>query len=107
MGKISSIGFAVPIIFMVVAPFLVGISYKIPFFIALIIDFIATDTNERRKGIASDMIAFTENEFTGFSKLRVGTQISNLPSLRLYEKLNFQICASDYIFHFHHSPNAK
>lgn len=73
----------------------------------LTIDLIATDAKERRKGIASDMIAFAVTELTGFSKLRVGTQISNIPSLRLYEKLNFQICASDYIFHFHHSPNTE
>jgi MFS family permease len=38
MGKISSIGFAVPIIFIVLVPFLVSISYKVPFLIALIID---------------------------------------------------------------------
>ncbi|MFZ5391335.1 MAG: MFS transporter [Patescibacteria group bacterium] len=40
MGKISSIGFAVPIIFMVLVPFLVSVNYKIPFLIALIIDVI-------------------------------------------------------------------
>jgi MFS family permease len=38
MGKISSIGFAVPIIFMVLVPFLVSVSYKTPFLISLIID---------------------------------------------------------------------
>lgn len=38
MGKISSIGFAVPIIFMVLVPFLVSVSYKTPFLIALVID---------------------------------------------------------------------
>lgn len=45
MGKISSIGFAVPIIFMVLVPFLVSVSYKTPFLIALVIDaigFLAT-----------------------------------------------------------------
>ncbi|MDD2766607.1 MAG: MFS transporter [Candidatus Moranbacteria bacterium] len=40
MGKISSIGFAVPIIFMVLVPFLVSISYKTPFLIAFVIDVI-------------------------------------------------------------------
>lgn len=38
MGKASSIGFAVPIVFMVLIPFLVSVSYKTPFIIALIID---------------------------------------------------------------------
>lgn len=40
MGKISSIGFAVPIIFMVLIPFLVSVSYKTPFVIALVVDLI-------------------------------------------------------------------
>jgi len=40
MGKISSIGFVVPIIFMVLVPFLVSVSYKIPFLVALVIDVI-------------------------------------------------------------------
>ncbi|MFZ1720138.1 MAG: MFS transporter [Candidatus Moraniibacteriota bacterium] len=38
MGKISSIGFAVPIIFMMTVPFLVSISYKLPFIISLVTD---------------------------------------------------------------------
>lgn len=38
MGKASSLGFAVPIIFTVTLPFLVSVSYKLPFLIALVID---------------------------------------------------------------------
>ncbi|MEK7547167.1 MAG: MFS transporter [Patescibacteria group bacterium] len=44
MGKVSSIGFAVPIILMVLIPFLVSISYKIPFVISLVIDLIGLFT---------------------------------------------------------------
>lgn len=40
MGKISSIGFAVPIAMTVLVPFLVGISYKIPFLLMSIVDII-------------------------------------------------------------------
>lgn len=40
MGKVSSIGFAVPIVFMVLVPFLVSVSYQTPFLIALILDLI-------------------------------------------------------------------
>ncbi len=40
MGKSSSIGFAVPIIFMVITPFLVSVNYTTPFIIALVIDVI-------------------------------------------------------------------
>jgi len=45
MGKISSIGFAVPIILTTLVPFLVSISYKLPFVIALVIDLIGVITS--------------------------------------------------------------
>lgn len=38
MGKISSLGFAIPIVLMVTVPFLVSISYKLPFIISVITD---------------------------------------------------------------------
>lgn len=38
MGKIGSVGFAVPIVFMMGVPFLVSISYKLPFIISLLTD---------------------------------------------------------------------
>lgn len=37
-GKVSSIGFAVPVIFMVSVPFLVSINFTLPFLVALITD---------------------------------------------------------------------
>ncbi|GAJ20495.1 unnamed protein product, partial [marine sediment metagenome] len=40
MGKISSVGFAVPIIFIVLTPFLVSVSFKTPFLIALVVDLV-------------------------------------------------------------------
>src|SRR3989344_6469155 len=40
MGKISSVGFAIPIVFMVLTPFLVSISFRAPFLIALVVDVI-------------------------------------------------------------------
>lgn len=40
IGKASAIGFAVPVVFMVLVPFLVDISYKLPFLVSLIFDVI-------------------------------------------------------------------
>ena len=40
MGKISSVGFAMPIVLMVLTPFLVSISFKAPFALSLVIDLI-------------------------------------------------------------------
>lgn len=38
MGKASSLGFAIPVVLMVLVPFLVDISYKLPFLVGLILD---------------------------------------------------------------------
>ncbi len=40
IGKASSIGFAVPVLLVALIPFLVEISFKLPFVIALVIDFV-------------------------------------------------------------------
>ena len=44
MGKASSIGFAIPIIFMVLVPFLVSVSFKTPFAMALVVDVVGIVT---------------------------------------------------------------
>ena len=67
----------------------------------VIIDLIAVDKNHRRKNIASDLIAYAELEYNDCSIMRVGTQIANIPSIRLYEKLGFRLTQSQYIFHYH------
>ncbi|MDO8748060.1 MAG: GNAT family N-acetyltransferase [Candidatus Omnitrophota bacterium] len=68
---------------------------------AILIDLIAVDILYQGKGVASAMISFTENNFKGKKLLRVGTQIANIPSLRLYEKAGFRVKESSYIFHYH------
>jgi len=71
----------------------------------LIIDLICVDSQHHGVGIASAMISFLINEIApslpGSTKILVGTQISNLPSLSLYQKLGFKIISSDYVFHYH------
>lgn len=67
----------------------------------LIIDLIAVDGSQRRKGIASDMIAYAESRCSDCSRMVAGTQVTNIPSIRLYEKLGFRISASQYVFHYH------
>jgi nucleoside-diphosphate-sugar epimerase/ribosomal protein S18 acetylase RimI-like enzyme len=64
------------------------------------IDLIAVEEAYRRRGIAAEMIAFVESQFAP-SVIAVGTQVANLPSVRLYEKLGFQLAAAQYVFHFH------
>jgi ribosomal protein S18 acetylase RimI-like enzyme len=68
----------------------------------LVIDLIAVAEGFRRKGLAAAMIAFAEREIRGVERILVGTQVANIPSIRLYEKLGFRVCAASYVFHFHH-----
>lgn len=67
----------------------------------IFIDLIAVDGSYHGKGVAFAMITFAENNFAAKRLLRVGTQIANIPSLRLYEKAGFKIKESTYIFHYH------
>lgn len=66
----------------------------------LIIDLIATDKNQRGKGLASKMIAYAESKSDG-ANIQVGTQVVNIPSINFYLKNGFRIRESNYVFHFH------
>ena len=65
------------------------------------IDLIAVDKSFARQGIASDLINYIETVYGDKDRIVVGTQVSNMPSIRLYEKLGFSMCSSNYVFHYH------
>lgn len=67
----------------------------------LVIDLIATDQAHRRQGIAHDLIAFAEAQAGTFSRIRVGTQASNIASVRLYEAMGFRLVETQYVFHYY------
>jgi ribosomal protein S18 acetylase RimI-like enzyme len=66
----------------------------------LTIDLIGVAPPFRRRGIAHTLIAASAN-IAGTQTLRVGTQIANTPSLRLYEALGFRVVGSHYVLHYH------
>jgi len=68
----------------------------------LVIDLIAVGEKFRRMGVARDMIRFAETGLKGFEEMVVGTQIANVPSIRLYEGLGFRVASSSYTFHYHY-----
>jgi len=68
----------------------------------LVIDLIAVDEEYRRKGVAEGMITYAESECHGFSRIRVGTQLANIPSMRFYEGMGFKLAKAQYTFHYHH-----
>lgn len=67
----------------------------------LTIDLIAVDSECRQKGIASDMIVYVQRNCAGARQIRAGTQLANVPSLRLYEKMGFRVAEASYVFHHH------
>jgi GNAT superfamily N-acetyltransferase len=68
---------------------------------ALIIDLIAVEPSHQGKGLATAMIKFAADYCGKWQRMLVGTQVSNIPSIRTYEKLGFRMCGSSYVFHYH------
>ena len=66
----------------------------------LLIDLIAVDKIAQGRGVASSMIKFANTNINRPS-IRVGTQIKNLPSTKLYQKLGFVMTQSSFVFHYH------
>jgi len=66
----------------------------------LFIDLIGVDKIVQGRGVASSMIQFASKNIKR-SCIKVGTQIGNLPSIKLYQKLGFVLTGSDYVFHYH------
>jgi len=66
----------------------------------LFIDLIGVDKIAQGRGVASTMIQFASKNIKR-SCIKAGTQIGNMPSIKLYQKLGFVLAGSDYVFHYH------
>lgn len=67
-----------------------------------VIDLIAVDPAAQGNGIGRHLTnAFFHHYKPRFNRFRVGTQVANLPALRLYQSMGFQPIASTYVFHGH------
>jgi ribosomal protein S18 acetylase RimI-like enzyme len=67
-----------------------------------IIDLIGVATEEQGRGIGRALVsAFAAEHAERCDELRVGTQIANVSSLRLYEALGFSVVGSSYVLHLH------
>ena len=66
------------------------------------IDLIAVDEKFRNQGVAEAMIHHLfQTAKNSVQTILVGTQVANIPSVRLYEKLGFRLIASQYVLHMH------
>ena len=69
---------------------------------ARVIDLVGVSPNAQRKGVGTALVtAFVERHAPVAEELRVGTQIANVPSLRLYERLGFSVTSAAYVLHLH------
>lgn len=67
-----------------------------------VIDLIAVSKKHRKKGLGLQMINYALQNFSGNNRWRVGTQSTNIPSVRLYERFGFQSIGSQYVLHKHY-----
>ena len=69
---------------------------------ARVIDLVGVDTSRQGRGIGGALVAtFIERHGPHARELRVGTQLANASSLRLYERLGFVVSHSAYVLHRH------
>ena len=68
----------------------------------LVVDLIAVSPSHKRLGLASQMISFAWRECgNNISGMAVGTQLSNIESFQLYQKLGFKLREASYSLHLH------
>jgi dTDP-4-amino-4,6-dideoxy-D-galactose acyltransferase len=69
---------------------------------ARVIDLVGVAPAAQGRGVGESLVAaFVRRHGIDERTLRVGTQVANVPSLRLYEKLGFRIVAASYVLHRH------
>jgi len=71
-----------------------------------VIDLIGVDRAYQGCGVGKTLVSFfIEQHGDNGTLLRVGTQVANVPSMRLYESLGFRMAETTYVLHAH--VNAK
>jgi ribosomal protein S18 acetylase RimI-like enzyme len=67
-----------------------------------VLDLIAVDAGVRRNGVGAALVsAFLAAYRPRFRTVVVGTQVANVSSIRLYERLGFVFARSEYVVHKH------
>ena len=67
-----------------------------------VIDLIGVDTACQNQGVGRALTEFFIRRYhTQCDRLQVGTQATNIPSMRLYESLGFSVMKTQYVMHMH------
>ena len=65
------------------------------------VDLLGVKPSHRGRAVGTALLASFIHRHKGMCDLRAGTQISNVPALRLYERTGFRITSSAYVLHLH------
>ena len=85
-----------------VTGFLAVLSTQVGGKTAAVIDLIAVDAGRRGQGVGAALVRhFLRNWCARTEVLRVGTQIANAASLRLYQQCGFSMVDASYVLHAH------
>ncbi|MGZ3426747.1 MAG: N-acetyltransferase family protein [Polyangia bacterium] len=68
---------------------------------AAVIDLVGVDRGHQRRGVGAALTQAFIDHYRGATSLQVGTQVANVPSMRLYEQLGFSITKTQYVLHLH------
>jgi ribosomal protein S18 acetylase RimI-like enzyme len=72
-----------------------------------VIDLIGVDRAYQGRGVGRALVSFfIADSADRYPLLRVGTQVANVPSMRLYESLGFRIDETAYVLHAHVNAEA-
>lgn len=71
----------------------------------LVIDLLAVSPQARRRGVGAALVDYVWERHAP-SRMRVGTQLANVSSLRFYQEQGFRVMQSSYVFH-RHEPEAE
>lgn len=66
-----------------------------------VIDLVALDPDLRGTKALAGLVAAWLDAAPGLTRLIVGTQVSNVRSLRAYARLGFRVCGASYVLHYH------
>jgi dTDP-4-amino-4,6-dideoxy-D-galactose acyltransferase len=72
-----------------------------------IIDLVGVDRGHQRRHVGTALTrAFIDHYRPSVAALQVGTQVANVPSMRLYERLGFSMAKTQYVLHLHVGSDA-
>lgn len=72
-----------------------------------IIDLVGVDAGHQGQGVGRALSrVFVDQWRNRADRLRVGTQISNIPAMRLYESIGFRVAETSYVLHAHANNGA-